>query len=211
MGIVLKENMRILFQGDSITDGGRTGKDSNGDMGTSYAFLTAGRLMSRHPDLNLTVINRGISGDRTKDLSDRWTRDCIELKPDIVSILIGINNTWRKYDRNDATPADVFYKEYRSILERTKKETSAQIVICEPFVLPYPDDRKVWREDLDPKIDACRSLAREFAAVYVPYDGIFAAASLRAPMAYWAHDGVHPTPAGHALMSRDWVLHVLGS
>jgi len=150
-------------------------------------------------------LNRGISGNRVKDLQDRWQADCIALKPDWVSILIGINNTWRRYDSNDPTSTADFEKGYRDILEKTRRHTKVQIILCEPFVLPVPGDRLVWREDLDPKIQVVRNLAVEFKALLLPLDGIFAQAATAREPGFWAPDGVHPSPAGHALIAQAWL------
>jgi len=206
---LLKPDMTILFQGDSITDRGRDRNDPHG-LGSGYAFMVASQLAARFSQLNLSFYNRGISGDRMIDLLNRWDKDCIELKPGLVSILVGINDTWRRFDSNDPTPVEHFEKRYREILTRTREELNPLFVIGEPFVLPVPEDRKAWREDLDPRIHVVRELAREFDAIYIPYDGIFAAASSYAPPEYWAADGVHPTMAGHALMANAWLRHVIG-
>ena len=206
----LKRDFTILFQGDSITDAGRdrqlTGIDS---LGGGYAMFIAAYLTALRPDLRLNFINKGISGNRVRDLKVRWKEDCTDLKPDIVSILIGINDTWRKYDANDPTTAHDFEVDYWEILKRIREETTAQIMLLEPFVLPIPDDRKEWRGDLDPKIAAVRKLASEFSAVYVPLDGAFASAAAALNMASFAKDGVHPTPAGHALIAREWLRKII--
>jgi acyl-CoA thioesterase I len=209
--ITLTTGMKILFQGDSITDCGRD-REGRGvrQLGTGYPFLVASLLAARYPGLGLAFTNRGISGNRARDLEARWDADCLALAPDVVSILIGINDTWRRYDRGDATSTEAFRDSYRSILSRTRDRLGAKIVICEPFVLPSLPDRVAWRDDLDPKIAAARSLAREFGAIYVPFDGMFAAASTTVDPAYWAADGVHPTDAGHALMAEEWIRRVVG-
>ncbi|HCE42907.1 MAG TPA: GDSL family lipase [Lentisphaeria bacterium] len=202
--ISFKKNARILFIGDSITDCGRS-RENPQLLGGGYAMMTAAKLLAKYPELNLSFLNFGISGNRIRDLKSRWTDDCIRHKPDILSILIGINDTWRRYDSNDATEASAFENDCRHILQQAKKEVGCQIIILEPFVLPVPDDRKKWREDLDQKIKASRELALEYADVYVPLDGIFASASCRQKPAYWAGDGVHPTMAGHMLMANAWM------
>ena len=207
--ITLATGMRILFQGDSITDCDRDGHTAR-PLGTGYAFMIASRLAARYPELGLVFTNRGISGNRARDLEARWDVDCLTLAPDVVSILIGINDTWRRFDHGDATGGEAFRASYRSILQRTRDRLGAKIVICEPFVLPVPPDRAAWREDLDPKIAAARDLARDFGAVYVPFDGMFAAASTTVDPSYWAADGVHPTDAGHALMAEEWIRRVVG-
>jgi lysophospholipase L1-like esterase len=200
--------MTILFQGDSVTDAGRSREDTS-DLGLGYPLLVATWMAAKYPERRVRFVNRGISGNRAVDLKVRWQEDCIDLKPDIVSILIGINDTWRRYDSNDPTPVEVYEANYRDILAGTRAETKALILMLEPFVLPIPEDRIAWREDLDPKIHAMRRLACEFGAILVPLDGIFAAASARRDPAFWAADGVHPTAAGHALIAQS-LLKALG-
>ena len=167
--------------------------------------MLAGKLGALYPELNLTFYNRGIGGNRAVDLQERWAEDCLELKPTWVSIYIGINDTWRRYDSGQETSAEAFEASYRDLIERTKSETGAKQVLIEPYVLPVPEDRIRWREDLDPKIQVVRKLAREYGALLVPLDGLFAAASMKAESAYWAPDGVHPSPAGHALIADAWL------
>jgi len=204
---LIKPGQTVLFQGDSITDCGRNYSD-NCNLGVGYPMLTASLFQSIYPELGVTFLNKGISGNRAVDLRTRWTSDCIELRPDWVSTLIGINDTWRRYDSNEATSVEAYKDHYWHILERTKNELSANIIILEPFVLPFPSDRIAWREDLDPKIQAARALAIEFEAIYVPLDGIFASAATKAKPGFWAADGVHPSSAGHALIAREWLRAV---
>lgn len=199
----LTNNQVILFQGDSITDCGRDYKNS-ASLGEGYAMMIAALHAACNPSDRTTFLNRGISGHRVKDLAARWQRDCIDLKPDVVSIFIGINDTWRRYDKNDPTSTDAFEEGYRGIARRVRDELGARLVILEPFVLPVPPDRRAWREDLDPKIQAARRIATEFGAVYVPLDGIFAAAAAQRDAAFWAADGVHPSTAGHMLIAEAW-------
>jgi lysophospholipase L1-like esterase len=207
METYIKQGDIVLFQGDSITDAGRN-RESGTDLGKGYALMTAGLFNAAHPDKRVTFFNRGISGNRVKDLQARWQADCIDLRPNWVSIYIGINDCWRRYDRNDPTSVQQFEAGYRELLVRTKEELGAGIVMLEPFVLPVPADRKAWREDLDPKINVVRELSREFGALLVPLDGLFAQASMTAPPEFWAPDGVHPSPAGHALIAKAWLSTV---
>jgi len=201
----LKPGDRILFQGDSITDCNRN-RELEDNLGRGYALMASGMLAALHPELAPTCLNRGISGNRTGDLLERWEDDCLALKPDVLSLLIGINDVWRRYDRNLPTSAEEFEHNYRVLLSRTREALpEVRLILLEPFVLPVPDDRRKWREDLDPKIAIARQLAAENDALYVPLDGIFAAAATRQPPAYWAEDGVHPSPAGHGLIARSWL------
>jgi lysophospholipase L1-like esterase len=197
--------MRILFQGDSITDAGRNREEFH-NLGGGYPMFAAARLNVICPCNDFEFINCGISGDRSIDLLNRWDDDCLGLKPDVVSVLIGINDTWRRYDSNDPTTAGDYEANYRNILSRIKEKLpDTRIIILEPFVLPTPADRLEWREDLDPKIAAARKLAAEFKTGYVPLDGIFNKYAIISEPEKWAADGVHPTPAGHALIADEWI------
>ncbi|CAG7659165.1 SGNH/GDSL hydrolase family protein [Paenibacillus allorhizosphaerae] len=200
----IEDQAVVLFQGDSITDCGRN-RETGADLGRGYALMAAGLFQSKYPEKQVKFINRGISGNRVKDLQGRWQQDCIDLKPTWVSIYIGINDTWRRYDRNDPTSTEAYAAGYRDLIVQTKEKLDAKLILVEPFVLPVPEDRKNWREDLDPKINVVRELAREFNTLYVPLDGLFAQASTQAAPAYWAPDGVHPSPAGHALIAKAWL------
>lgn len=209
MSLPFKKDDLILFTGDSITDAQRN-MDDPGCMGKGYAAMAAGRLGVDHPSLNLRFLNRGISGNRTCDLLARWDADCTSLKPDWVSILVGVNNTWRRYDANDPTPVDLFEAECRELLERVKNETSARLVLCSPFLLHTDESVSRMREDLDPKIEIIKTLAKEFDAIWVDFDAEFIAVKERQTPAYWAFDGVHPTVAGHTLMADAWIRTVGG-
>lgn len=197
----------VLFQGDSITDAGRNREDPT-HLGSGYALLAASWFQALYPERRVSFLNRGIGGDRIRDLEVRWQEDCLDLRPTWLSLLIGINDTWRRYDRNDATSIEAFEAGYRSLLDRLLARQETRLILCEPFVLPVSPEREDWCEDLAPKIAVVRKLAREHHAVYVPFDGQFAQAAARREPAYWAADGVHPTYAGHALMAQTWLRAV---
>jgi acyl-CoA thioesterase I len=197
----------VLFQGDSVTDADRNREDPD-DLGLGYPALVAAQFTARYPRRRVRWLNRGISGHRTGDLRARWEADCLDLHPTWVSILIGINDTWRRYDEHDPTPAEVYEANYRALLEPIRDRLGARLVLVEPFLLPTPPDRIAWREDLDPKIAAVRRLAVEFDAICIPMDGLFAAAAVDRPAEDWLRDGVHPTPAGHALIASAWLRAV---
>lgn len=197
-----KENDVVLFQGDSVTDCGRA-RENLYDLGVGYPMIISSLLMHKLAGMNIKFINKGISGNRSIDLVNRWQEDCVDLKPTVVSILIGINDTWRRFDNNDETTAEQFEANYRKILDETKK-LGARIIMIEPFVNPYPDDRKAWREDLDKKIHVVRKLAKEYGAILVPTDGIMNAGFAVTPDNYYSADGVHPSYAGHGLVAEAW-------
>jgi acyl-CoA thioesterase-1 len=203
--MILKPDDRILFTGDSITDAGRNGSPNCPLGANGYVVMTASRLMAHFASPKLQIFNRGISGNRVNDLLGRIEPDLIELRPTVVSIMIGINDTWRRYDSNDPTAIPAFEADFRTLLTRVRRELQARVVLIEPFVLHVPADRATWREDLNPRIDAVRRLAVEFSADLIPLDGLFAQAATQAPAEFWAPDGVHPSDAGHQLMSQAWL------
>jgi acyl-CoA thioesterase-1 len=207
MTSLIEDNTVILFQGDSITDAGR-GRTNDAELGHGYAAMAAAWFSARYPEKRVRFLNRGISGNRVKDLRARWQHDCLNLKPTWVSIMIGINDTWRRYDSHDPTSTEAYECDYRAILTDVRDKLDAHIIVMEPFMLPIPPDRDAWRVDLDPKIAVARKLAREFDAVFVPLDGVFAEAATRREMSFWLPDGVHPTPVGHALIAQAWLSAV---
>ena len=202
--MLINSDDRILFTGDSITDCGRM-RENPDHLGFGYAALAAAHLQALLASPELKIFNRGISGDRASALLHRFDSDLLALNPTVVSILIGINDTWRRYDSNDPTDAMSFERDYRALLAKIKLHLEARIVLLEPFLLHIPQDRHAWREDLNPKIDVVRKLAVEFDAELLPLDGLFAQAATLAPAAYWAADGVHPSMAGHALIAETWL------
>ena len=194
--------MKIVFQGDSITDWGRDREDPH-KLGGGYPVFAAQYTRQRHPDTEFEFVNLGISGNQTKDLVARWQQDCIDLAPDVLSIMIGINDVWHHAAQRDWVPDEVFEANYRTILTAVKEKTHAKIIIFEPYLLPSPD-KDFFREDLDPKIQIVRRLAREFADVYVPTDGLLASRCLGKDATRWSGDGVHPNGEGAQLIGSYW-------
>lgn len=191
--------MRILFQGDSITDAGRDYANIH-DLGHGYPLYSAKAISEAFPEREFEFIDLGISGNRAESLRDRWTKDAIELQPDVISILIGINDTWHRAAEKNWMPHEYFEECYRGILERIKKETNAKIIMIEQFLLSVPD-KEYFHVDLDPKIQITRKLAREYADVFIPMDGLFAAACVDNAPTDFAADGVHPTEKGAKLIA----------
>lgn len=194
----------ILFIGDSITDCHRDRQDPD-SLGDGFAALAAAGFAAANPRTPVRFLNRGIGGDRAVDLRGRWRRDCLDLEPDVVSIMIGINEVWRRYDRADPTSSPAFEADYRDVLERTAK-LGARLIMMEPFLLPVDDAQRTWREDLDEKLTVVRALAEDFGATLIPTDRLMtdAAESAGGPDVL-AADGVHPTPAGHAVLANAWL------
>ncbi len=186
--------MKILFQGDSITDCGRNREDYH-NLGAGYPKYAAELIAQAYPETEFEFINLGISGDQTKDLVERLQSDFIDVQPDLVSIHIGINDTWHRAAERNWLGNDVFEAQYRKVLTEIKEKTNAKILIIEQFLLPV-EDKSYFRDDLNGKIDVTRALAREFADYYIPLDGLMAQACVGNDSSHWSDDGVHPNENG---------------
>ncbi|NOU64041.1 lysophospholipase [Paenibacillus sp. LMG 31461] len=200
----------ILFQGDSITDGGRgRNNDLNHILGHGYAYIIASKLGLELAEKQPLFINRGVSGDRVFDLYARWNEDALSLRPDVISILVGVNDAARIVNGEHGGASDRFERAYRHLLEETSEVLpGAGIVLCEPFILKLPqvsDRWEIWQERIVCYQDIVRKLADEFGAVFVPLQSTFNEACMLAEPSYWIWDGVHPTAAGHGLIAKQWL------
>lgn len=210
----LKEGAVVLFQGDSITDAGRkrdeTSANNSGALGHGYAFLAACGLLYTYPGKSLSVYNKGISGNKVYQLADRWEEDCLSLKPDVLSILIGVNDYWHKHNGNYDGTVKVYRDDYRALLNRTLEQLpDVQLVIGEPFAVngvKAVDDS--WYPEFNEYRAVAREIATEFKAAFIPYQDIFDKAEKSAPGSYWTPDGVHPSLAGAQLMAHAWMKTV---
>ncbi len=204
----------ILFQGDSITDAGRSrpeaGKPNNQKaLGNGYAWMAASQLLVGMPEAQLKIYNRGISGNKVFQLADRWDKDCLELKPDVLSILIGVNDIWHYLNGKYDGTVETYETDFRALLERTRKELpEVKLVICEPFVLKCGAVDDKWFPLFDQFRKAASEVANDFHTVFVPFQSMFDEAINYAPPEHWAKDGVHPSPFGAQLMAHEWVKTV---
>jgi lysophospholipase L1-like esterase len=206
----------VLFQGDSITDAGREKEKqlpNNADsFGKGYAFIIGAGLLDLFSHMNVSVYNRGISGNKVYQLAERWQKDCLDLKPDLLSILIGINDYWHMRNGKYDGTVDKYETDYRQLLKSTKESLpNVNLVICQPFALPGTTAvDETWVEPVKAYQDAAFRLSKEFRAIWVPFQKVFDEAVKLAPAKYWAADGVHPTMAGAHLMASAWSHTVLG-
>ena len=190
--------MKILFQGDSITDCGRDRSDPH-DLGPGYPGMVAEILREEYPEIEFEFINLGISAEQTKDVLKRAETDIVDIKPDLVTILLGVNDTWHHIGDKNWVPAEKYESNYRGILEAVKR-TGARLVMLEQYVLPA-EGMEVFHPDIDAKIQITRKLAREYADIFIPLDGLFASACVDEDPLFWTEEGVHPTEAGHELIA----------
>ena len=212
----IKPHSVVLFQGDSITDAGRsrssTDPNSSEGLGFGYPRLVMDQIVREYPDLHLRFYNRGVSGDRIQDLARRWPQDTMRLSPDLISILIGVNDTWNYLYLGMGSSPEGFQRIYRQLLKDTRGSLPGTIlVLCEPFTLLTGEVTEEWEEDMDQRQDYVGELAREFGAILVPFQSALdKAVADGVPASQLLDDGVHPTQRGHRLLADCWISAVVG-
>jgi lysophospholipase L1-like esterase len=199
----------ILFQGDSITDCGRnrTAAEANSTsaLGTGYPLLVTSAVLAAHPDRALRFYNRGISGNKVPDLQQRWTAEALDLRPDVLSILIGVNDFWHKLDLGYSGTVRDYEEQYTVLLEQTRRALPrVHLIVLEPFVLRCGAVNERWFPEFDQRRNAAARVASRARATFVPLQEVFNRRTRSSPPEYWAADGVHPTPAGHAVIADQW-------
>ena len=182
-------------------------------MGHGYAFAVSSRIAADFAENNFTFYNRGISGNKLPDLQNRWEADTLALKPDVLSILIGINDVYAiVHDPKDAQSTEEFESGYRKLLQQTKTAIpDVLLVLGLPFVYrvaEVKDKWETWSTEVEKRKEVVEKLAKEFDAVLVDYLSVFDGAIKRRSADYWVWDGIHPTIAGHELMAREWLKQV---
>jgi Lysophospholipase L1 and related esterases len=197
----------LLFQGDSITDVGRN-REQAFDLGKGYPMLAAAQLMFEKPEAYI-VYNRGISGDRIVDVYARIKRDILNLRPDVLSVLIGINDVWHEIGSKNGVEAEKFERIYDMLLEEVQRALpNIRVMLLEPFVLKGTATIaafETFEKETRLRAEAVRRLAEKHAAVFVPLQAAFDEKAKQTGAEIWAADGVHPTLIGHELIKREWI------
>lgn len=204
--------MRVLFQGDSITDASRS-RETDNNPGLGYPNLIKSQLMFEYPG-EYEFFNRGISGNRITDLIARMKIDMINLKPDVMSILIGVNDVWHEISEANGVRADLYEDMYNLLIAELKSALpDLRIMIMEPFVLEGPATTENWdvfNTEVKLRAEAARRVAEKNGLEFIPLQDKLDEACKMMPVEYWLRDGVHPTSAGHELIAREWLKTFLG-
>lgn len=209
--VTLKKEGVVLFQGDSITDAGRKRDNDQPNTGAAlgggYALMAASDLLLKNAEKNLKIYNKGISGNKVFQLADRWDIDCLTIKPDVLSILVGVNDFWHTLNGNYKGTVQTYREDYDKLLAHTKEQLpDVQLIIGEPFaVTGVKSVDEKWYPAFDEYRAVARALADKYQAVFIPYQAVFDKALKSAPGAYWTGDGVHPSVAGAQLMAEAWL------
>ena len=222
--VLIEKNDLVLFQGDSITDAGRNREkaampNNQTAMGTGYASLAAAEMLVDRPKDGLKFYNRGVSGNKVYQLAERWDTDCLDLKPNVLSILIGVNDFWHTIDprQNYKGTVEVYEKDYVALLKRTVKALpKVRLIIGEPFAIRNStgsrwavDDK--WFPEFDQYRAAAARVAKLFRAVFIPFQSVFDEALKFGPPEFWTRDGVHPKDGGGtAIMAHAWLKGIKG-
>ena len=202
------KNMKILFQGDSITDAFRKPEEINPayQLGNGYAFIVASHLGATRPDRGWEFVNRGISGHTVQDLEKRWQADSLDHGPDLLSLLIGVNNIIHRQNGSKDIPDAEVLAFYRRMLEQMRAQNPRiRVLLMEPFLLEAGEVTATWKSALRPIQEGIVVIAREFDAPLIPLQSLFDKTLALAPAAYWAYDGIHPTHAGFQLIADAWL------
>jgi len=199
----------VVFQGDSITESGRNLEsaepNSAGALGNGYPLLVASAVLAARPASGLRFYNRGVSGNKVPDLQQRWTADTVDLHPDVLSILIGVNDFWHKLDHGYNGTVQDYEQQYTALLDETRRLLPhVHLIVLEPFVLRTGPVDARWFPEFDQRRAAAARVATRARATFVPLQSVFNQRARTAPPAFWAADGVHPTPAGHAVIAEHW-------
>ena len=207
----IPKDLTIVFQGDSITDAWRRkeryyANDAHG-MGEGYVYQIVSRLLGAHPDKNIRCYNRGISGNKVFQLDQRWKEDCLQLGPDVLSLLIGVNDFWHTLTHGYKGTAALFEKDLRALLDRTKKAHPAvKLILGEPFAVKGGTAiSEAWFPTFPEYQAAVKRIAKDYGAALIPYQSIFDEALKSGSVDYWCADGVHPSIAGGFLMAEGWM------
>ncbi|SEL08004.1 SGNH/GDSL hydrolase family protein [Parapedobacter koreensis] len=209
--VQIQQNDIILFQGDSITDAGRDknnkAPNNNQALGNGYAFLATARLLHGHASQQLTIYNKGISGNKVHQLAERWEEDCLNIKPNVLSILIGVNDYWHTLSSGYDGTIQVYRDDYRKLLDRTLEALpNVKLIVGEPFAVNNVKAvTDAWFPAFDKYRQAAQEIASEYKAAFIPYQRVFDEASKRVSPEYWTGDGVHTTLAGAQLMAEAWL------
>ncbi len=202
----------ILFQGDSITDAGRNKERQHPNnmwsLGNGYASLIASELLGTYPEKNWQCYNRGISGNKVHQLAARWKEDCLDLQPDVLSILIGVNDFWHTLTHDYKGTVEVYETDLRHLLDLTISALpDLKLIMAEPFVVDGGTaiDNEKWFPAFNGYREAAARIAKDYKAAWIPFQSIFDKALDKAPVEYWCPDGVHPAPAGNYLMAQAWL------
>jgi lysophospholipase L1-like esterase len=198
---------KILFIGDSITDAFRKPREINPafQLGNGFVLLIAAKLAARFPD-RFAFINRGVSGDGIAEIEERWEADALAHQPDVLTLLVGVNETIRRHSGQGSISPAEFQQRYTALIETTwRLLPHCKLILMEPFLLETGSVDRQWMADLEPRQSAVAAIAQQCGAAFVPLQKHFREANHRAAASFWLYDGIHPTHAGMTIICEAWL------
>jgi len=199
--------MKILFQGDSITDAGRS-RENDANVGVGYPLLVKAELGFEFPG-KYEFVNRGVSGSRIVDVYARIKDYIINLKPDVMSILIGVNDVWHEFANQNGVSADKYFKIYDMLIDEVKTALpDIKIMIMEPFILKGPATEEKWESfdaEVKKRATMAKKISEKYNLTYIELQNGLDELSEKIETTYWLADGVHPTAMGHEYIKQEWI------
>ena len=200
----IKKKSTILFLGDCITGWNRNMNDPD-DLGNGYVA----RISDAIKNYRIKVINKGTDEHRTIDLLNEYEENILKVKPDVITIFIGMNDVWHHFAKGIETTNEEFDYNFKTVLEKIKYDLGVPVIIIEPFIIDITPELTIMRSELWQKVDIIRRLAREYASEYIALDGSFASACIKHEPTFYSLDGVHPTEEGHKFIARRWLRNII--
>lgn len=216
--MLLSKNFKILFMGDSITDAGVWSDPEK--SGNGYVRFIKDYLNSKYPEMGFEIVNKGIGGQRSIDLLERWQKDVIEEKPDFLSICIGTNDIWRQYDSDlDVSTPEVFEQNLSEMLKMTKDHLDIPVILIEiqPFentclkMTEWPFAKELYEKggmQVDQYNERVRALSAEYNTFYCPVNKVITNNRIKNPTIHYTHDGVHPNSTGIVMIGLCWLSSI---
>ena len=200
----IKKKSKILFLGDCITGWNRDYSNPE-DLGNGYVA----RIADAIKNYRIEVINKGTDEQRTIDLLNEYEENVLKIKPDVITIYIGMNDVWHHFAKGIETTNEEFEHNFETLLEKIKEDLNIPIIIIEPFIIDITPELTKMRAELWQKVDIIRKLARKYASEYIALDGSFASACIKHEPTFYSLDGVHPTDEGHKFIARRWLRNII--
>lgn len=200
----LSDGQKVVMAGDSITDAGR--RDLDPPYGTGYMTLVRSFVTASHPELHLTWENRGVGGDTVRHLAERWVHDVLDEKPDVLTVMIGINDVWRRFGDTplEAVPADEYQSTLATLLRSVNETIQAQTFIGSPYMIEANKSNPM-REAMDLYGGLAREVANDVDATFIDVQAAFDLVLQYTESVDWADDQIHPNQPGHAVIALEYL------